>query len=85
MGDHPRNAVIVMIRIMMEKEEVFHFGLECQCHNIIQTAMAPSDVFLVFVAIILRVHDEHIDTPQELDHFFVLFMRVFKGGRVSWR
>jgi len=68
-----------MIRVVMKKIKLLHFGFESQCHDVIQTGVTPANVFLIFCAVVLGIHDEHIHAAQETDDLSFLALQVFEG------
>ena len=50
-----RDLGIGMIRIMVEQEELFYVGANGQFHDVVNTAMAPSDMFCIFGSSVLSV------------------------------
>src|ERR1035441_7135466 len=51
---------------MMEEEELFHLCVEGQRDDVVQAAVAPADVLLVFLGIELHVHDEDVGAAKEV-------------------
>ena len=66
MRDHEFDLVVVVVGVVVEKKELFDFGFERQRHGVVHAAVAPADVLLVFLAIVLRVHDQHIGAAQKV-------------------
>ena len=68
----------------MKQEKFFYLGLERERHHVVKASVAPAHVLLIFLAIILRVHDENIHAAQEADDPPLLALRVFER-RLSHR
>ena len=64
----------------MKKEQPLDVGLDRERNDIVQTAMAPAKVLLVFLAVILRVHHQHLGASQKL-HQLLLFAPSQGGVR----
>lgn len=82
-GDHAVDFGVVVFRIVMEKEELFHIAFEGEFHNVVDTAVTPSAMLGIFVAIILGVHDEDVDVFDKCCDLFVFITSVFKLGGVT--
>src|SRR5690348_4177174 len=71
-----------MIRVMMEEEKFLRSGLRRDLHHIIQAAMPPAFVACVFLAIVLRIEDQHIHVAQEFDELPRFVLRKTPPGVV---
>src|ERR1051326_946227 len=64
-GDHRGDFRVVMVRVVMEQEEFFDLGLQRQRHHLVKATVAPAHMALVFLAIVLCVHDQHIGSMNQ--------------------
>ena len=72
-GEHLGDlGVVVVAGVVMEQEELFHFRLDGQRDHVVQAAVAPTGVLLVFLRIKLSVHDQHVGAAQEVDQLAAL-------------
>ncbi len=69
----------------MEQKQLLNLGLDGERHHVVHTAVPPTDMLFVFGAIILRVKNHHVGTPDKLHHFGFLTAGVFQGGIVARR
>src|SRR6266849_2668506 len=80
-----------MIRVVVEKKEPLYIRLEGQLHDVVHAAVAPAGMMLIFLRIILRIHDQHVGAAQKGDHLVLLasgkvarrgVSRVLRAGRM---
>src|SRR5258706_15340995 len=64
-----------MVRIVMKKVKLLDACPRGQAHGIFHAAVAPSHMLPVFLAVVLRIQDEKIDTANELDQFLIFRKR----------
>ena len=79
MSGHSVDPGVVMIGIVMKQEESFDFGLQSKSDDIIETAVAPADVIIVLLRIILAVHDQHVRAMEKIAQLLIFLARVFRG------
>ena len=72
--EHPRDALVVVPGVVMEEEKFFHRRARRQCGHIIHAAVAPTDALPVLLAVVLRVHDQHVRAADELDELRILLL-----------
>ena len=83
MGDHGIDFGVIVVRVVVEKEELFHIALDGEFDDIVDAAMAPATVFGVFFAVVLGVHDENINSFEKFGDFAIFVAGVFKLGSVA--
>ncbi len=77
--EHPGNLRVIVVRVMVKEEKLFDPGEERQCHHVIHAAVTPANVRLVFHVLVLRINDQHVGVPDELDNLLILFAGIFEG------
>ena len=82
-SDHLIDFGVVVLGVVMEEEEAFHVGLQGEFDDVIDAAVTPAPMLSVFVAIVLRVHDEHVDAFDEFGNFAIFVAGKFKFGGVA--
>ena len=71
---------VVVIGIVVKEKKLFDAGFHGDGEGVVHAAVSPPDVLVVFVAIVLRVENQHVGAAQELDRFLFLGPREFQRG-----
>ena len=72
---------------MMEEKKAFDLCRQRQSDDVIDAAVAPVNVLRVLLAIILRIHDQHVCAAQKIRQLPVLalredLLRLFLSGNL---
>ena len=68
-----------MVGVVVEEDELFHAGLEGECHGVIHAAVAPAGVGLVFSAVVLGIQNQNIGVLDEINHVAVIAALAWFG------
>ena len=79
---HRPDLRVVVIRVVVKQEKPLHFGLQREFDRVIQAGVAPPAMLFILVAVVLRIHDEHVGVAQEFEDLFILVSRVFSLGGI---
>jgi len=74
--DERVNFFVVVIGVVVEENELFDAGLQCEGNGIVHATMAPPDVPLVFSPVVLGIQDEDVSIADEINHFEVIAARA---------
>ena len=77
-GHHVGNFPIVMIRIMVEEEQLFCARSQGELHGVVGTRMTPPETFRIFWFVVLRIRDDNLRAAHEIDDLCILQSRVFE-------
>ena len=69
------HAVVIVVGVVVEKDEFLHAGLECHGDGIVHAAVSPADVLFEFGTVVLRVEDEDVGFAHEVNHRLVVESR----------
>src|SRR5258706_16426628 len=64
---HLADLRVVMLRIVVEKKELFHLGLERDFDHVVHAGMAPATAAVVLLPDILGIHDQDVAASNELN------------------
>jgi hypothetical protein len=73
------HATVVVVGVMVEKDEFLHAGLERHGDGIVHATVSPANVLFEFGAVVLRVEDEDIGVAHEVNHRLVVKPRFGVG------
>src|SRR6476659_2350036 len=68
---HGVNPCVVVVGIVMKKDELLDLGAQSECDAIVKTTMPPADVRRIFNAVILRIENQHFAALEELHQFLL--------------
>lgn len=77
--EHVRNLGVVVVRIVMEEEELLDAGEHGEGDGVVDAAVAPADALVVFGVVVLGIDDEDVGLVQELGELEVLLAGVTEG------
>ena len=76
--EHTGNLLVIVVGVVVKEEKLLDSGKQCERHHVIHAAVTPADVRLVLHVVVLRINDQHIGVPDELDNFLILLAGVFE-------